>query len=109
MQVFAENLQNNEVLCTAHHQEDQLETVLLQLLRGAGPKGLAAMSAFAPFAQGYHARPLLNVSHELILNYAKENNINLDYRTRVMTIRNLIAIFCAMNYSHIEKTFSQSL
>lgn len=72
---FAEILQANETLCTAHHQDDQLETVLLQLLRGAGPKGLAAMSDFEPFAKGYFARPLLTLTHDLILTYAQENKL----------------------------------
>jgi tRNA(Ile)-lysidine synthase len=74
-QYFAEILRPDEILCTAHHEDDQMETVLLQLLRGAGPKGLAAMSAIAPFAQGFHARPLLSVAHDLILNYAKEKHL----------------------------------
>ena len=69
---FAQNLKPSEILCTAHHQDDQLETVLLQLLRGAGPKGLAAM----PELQHQHARPLLTISHDLILNYAQENNLS---------------------------------
>lgn len=72
---FAEILQTNEILCTAHHQDDQMETVFLQLLRGAGPKGLAAMSAFEPFAKGYFSRPLLNSTHDLILNYAHDHNL----------------------------------
>lgn len=75
-QYFAEILQPNEILCTAHHQDDQMETVLLQLLRGAGPKGLAAMASMEPFAQGFHARPLLSIPHHEILNYAKAHALN---------------------------------
>ena len=60
------DLAPEEILLTAHHQDDQLETVLLQLLRGAGVAGLSAMPAIAPFAAGQLARPLLGVArHEL--------------------------------------------
>lgn len=75
---FANHLMPDEILCTAHHQNDQLETVLLQLLRGAGPKGLSAMPSQEKFAKGILARPLLEVSHDLILKYAQE--YQLDYR-----------------------------
>ncbi len=50
------------MLLTAHHEDDQLETVLLMLLRGAGLAGLAAMPELAPFAGGFLARPLLTRS-----------------------------------------------
>ena len=52
-------LAEGEVLLTAHHADDQLETVLLQLLRGAGVAGLAAMPAVAPLGRGLLVRPLL--------------------------------------------------
>jgi tRNA(Ile)-lysidine synthetase-like protein len=55
-------LQPGEVLLLAHHADDQLETVLLQLLRGSGLPGIAAMPAIAPFAGGFLARPLLSRS-----------------------------------------------
>jgi tRNA(Ile)-lysidine synthase len=61
---LASLLQPGEVLLTAHHEDDQLETVLLQLLRGAGVAGLSAMPQVAPFAAGSLARPLLEVTHQ---------------------------------------------
>jgi tRNA(Ile)-lysidine synthase len=60
--LLAGALQAGEVLLTAHHEDDQLETVLLMLLRGAGVAGLAAMPELAPFAGGFLARPLLTRS-----------------------------------------------
>ena len=58
--LLAEQLQPGEILLTAQHEDDQLETVLLQLLRGAGVAGLAGMPDIVPFARGWHARPLLS-------------------------------------------------
>ena len=55
-------MQPGEVLVTAQHRDDQVETLLLQLFRGAGVAGLAAMPAIAPFGPGRIARPLLDVS-----------------------------------------------
>jgi tRNA(Ile)-lysidine synthase len=59
--LFAAELGEGEALLTAHHQDDQLETVLLQLLRGAGVAGLAAMPPLTVFARGVLVRPLLSV------------------------------------------------
>jgi tRNA(Ile)-lysidine synthase len=58
---FRAELASGELLLLAQHQDDQLETVLLQLLRGAGPAGLAAMSVLAPCGAGELLRPLLGV------------------------------------------------
>src|SRR5271155_4070774 len=53
---------DSECLLTAHHREDQAETVLLQALRGAGLKGMAAMPGCRVFGKGWHARPLLDMA-----------------------------------------------
>jgi len=58
------------MLLTAHHQDDQAETLLLQLLRGSGVAGLAAMAPVKTFAQGWHARPLLDFSRAQLKEYA---------------------------------------
>lgn len=63
-------LQSADVLLTAHHREDQAETVLLQLLRGAGSAGLAAMPAHTSLGAGVLARPLLAVPRQALRNYA---------------------------------------
>ncbi|MGL5947774.1 MAG: tRNA lysidine(34) synthetase TilS [Aeromonas sp.] len=49
-------------LLTAHHQDDQLETLLLALKRGAGVRGLAGILPQQPYAGGYLMRPLLGIS-----------------------------------------------
>ncbi len=62
-------------LLTAQHRDDQSETVLLQLLRGAGAMGLSGMPLIAKFGQGWHARPLLAISQDNIIEYAQKNQL----------------------------------
>ena len=69
-------LSKNEVLCTAHHQEDQSETFLLQLFRGSGVAGLASMPKKKSFADTFLYRPFLNISKQLIVDYATKNNLD---------------------------------
>ncbi len=69
-------LNKNEVLLLAHHQDDQAETVLIQLLRGSGVKGLAAMPLKQDFSQGLLCRPMLNFIREEIQSYAVEHDLN---------------------------------
>ena len=64
-----------DCLLTAHHQDDQAETLLLQLLRGGGPHGLAAMAARAPFGAGWHARPLLAFARAELRRYAQQHDL----------------------------------
>jgi len=68
--MLASLLPAGDVLLTAHHQDDQAETLLLQLLRGAGPHGLAAMPEQKTFADGFLARPLLGFSRSELQVYA---------------------------------------
>ncbi len=69
-------LKSREVLLTAHHRDDQSETLLLQLLRGAGPAGLAAMPVLRNNHGMQHARPLLEISRAELLSYAKAEHLN---------------------------------
>jgi len=75
-QLFAKLLAANDMLLTAHHQNDQAETVLLQLCRGAGPQGLAAMPQIKSFSHGLHARPLLDVTRDDLQQYAIHHQLN---------------------------------
>lgn len=61
MEAFAEAITDGEILALAHHREDQEETVLLKLLRGAGPHGLAGMRAWRPLGAGSIWRPWLEL------------------------------------------------
>lgn len=73
---LARLLPANAVLLTAHHQDDQAETLLLQLLRGAGVPGLAAMPAVASFAGGRLMRPLLGFARAALAEYAAAQELH---------------------------------
>jgi len=73
--MFKKSLQANEVLLTAHHLQDQAETVLLQLLRGAGPKGLAAMPTIKSLGAHRLLRPLLTEERGTLEAYAKKHQL----------------------------------
>lgn len=72
---LAAMLRDGERLHTAHHRDDQLETVLIQLMRGAGLPGLAAMPARAPLGYGLHLRPLLGFDRAELEGYAREHGL----------------------------------
>lgn len=62
-----------DAIITAHHQDDQAETLLLQLIRGAGVKGLASMPEANSVNRLY--RPFLPLSRQIIHEYALHNNL----------------------------------
>lgn len=63
-QALRQQLAPNGILLTAHHADDQLETLLLALKRGSGLTGLAGIAACQPFAPGILLRPLLPFSRQ---------------------------------------------
>ena len=75
-----------DFIVTAHHEDDQAETLILQLMRGAGVKGLASMAAIDPVRR--LLRPLLGITRQQLHDYAKlhaiawcddESNVNTHY------------------------------
>lgn len=69
--VFDKYLSANDVLLTAHHADDQTETLLLRLMRGTGPRGLAAMAKTRALGDGILHRPLLHFSRAELEAYAQ--------------------------------------
>ncbi len=68
-------IRRGEALLTAHHDDDQLETMLLQLMRGAGLAGLAGMPERAPFGRGWHLRPFLGLTRAQIEGWARAQGL----------------------------------
>jgi tRNA(Ile)-lysidine synthase len=68
---FRQHLPAGALLALAHHADDQSETVLLKLLRGAGPEGLRGMRALRRFGTGRLWRPLLELPRAQLAAYAQ--------------------------------------
>lgn len=72
---FSAQLHDGEWLLLGQHRDDQAETVLLKLLRGAGPEGLGGMRALRPFARGWLWRPLLDLSRAQLQDYVGQHQL----------------------------------
>ncbi|EDP59108.1 cell cycle protein MesJ [Vibrio sp. AND4] len=75
-QALAKHIQAGDLLLTGQHADDQVETFLLALKRGSGPKGLSSMAESMPFADGTLVRPFLTVKREQIEAVAKEQGLD---------------------------------
>jgi tRNA(Ile)-lysidine synthase len=72
---FSDLLPGRDMLLLAHHMDDQAETLLLQLLRGAGVDGLASMPVVRDWGSGWIGRPLLSYTRQQIETLARERGI----------------------------------
>ncbi|MBC3437391.1 tRNA lysidine(34) synthetase TilS [Pseudomonas sp. BW16M2] len=72
---FEKRLGVGEVLFTGQHRDDQAETLLFRLLRGAGLRGLSAMPQQRPLGQGSLVRPLLRLSRQQLQAYADRHGL----------------------------------
>jgi tRNA(Ile)-lysidine synthase len=74
--VFVEVTRANEVLLTGQHRDDQAETLLFRLLRGAGVRGLSGMPRQRRLGKGYLLRPLLDATRADLEAYAAEHQLS---------------------------------
>jgi tRNA(Ile)-lysidine synthase len=105
----------DDVLMLAQHREDQLETVLLQLFRGSGLRGLSGMPESVAFGAGIMLRPLLNTPKQAISDYAHAyqlswiedpSNQSNDYDRNFL--RNAVVPLLKQRWPAIDKTVARS-
>lgn len=100
-----------DIIAVAHNQDDQAETVLMRIIRGAGLNGLSAMKA----KNGKITRPLLSISRKEILDYLKKNKLkyridksNTNTKFTRNAVRHKLIPFLEKNFNFsIKKTLSQ--
>lgn len=106
-----------DAVLTAHHLDDQAETVLLQLLRGAGPRGLAAMAAWhrPPGWRAAQLRPLLGVPRRAIHAWALAQGLawiddesNADPRYRRNALRHEVMPLIARHFPGHAATLARA-
>jgi len=69
-------LKPGDCLLTAHHSDDQAETLLLNLMRGSGVDGLSAMPEHRPLGAGSLQRPLLGFQNSMLRDYLADKGID---------------------------------
>lgn len=68
-------LEQGATLLTAHHADDQAETLLLNLMRGSGVDGLSAMPEHRPLGNGFLQRPLLGYENRDLITYLERHEV----------------------------------
>ena len=104
-----------QMLLTAHHRDDQAETLLLHLLRGAGPSGLAGMAALGAFAAGWIGRPCLELSRTELGQYCRQRDrtwivdpSNADVRLRRNRIRHEVLPRLDQHWSGVSQVLARA-
>ena len=108
-------LEPGDVVLTAHHLDDQAETVMLRLLRGSGLRGLAAIPVCKRFGTGWLARPLLDVSGASLRSYTLatglpwvEDTSNFDTRFDRNYLRHEVMPKLAQRWPGMSKTLCRA-
>lgn len=74
-EAFLSIVEEGDCLLSGHHEDDQAETLLLNLMRGSGPAGLAGIGARNAFGRGLLLRPMLGISSSAIEDYARRHEL----------------------------------
>jgi tRNA(Ile)-lysidine synthase len=114
-QAITEKLGKGAVVLLGHHADDQLETLLLQLKRGAGINGLTAMGGSKKLYGLHLIRPFLEISQQQLLDYAEKHNLrwiednsNQDNRFDRNFLRNQIIPQLQARWPELAKTAGRS-
>ena len=75
-QAVARMLGDGEMYLTAHHAEDQAETLFLNLMRGSGIEGLAGIPVLRDLGRGWVARPLLDVHRQELVRFLEDRGVS---------------------------------
>jgi tRNA(Ile)-lysidine synthase len=113
---FEENLKQHETLLLAHHLDDQLETLLLRLMRGASVQGLSAIPVSRALGSEQLLRPLLPLTRRELVDYAQANELawveddsNLDISFDRNYCRHSVLPVLAKRWPNYRESWSKSL
>lgn len=114
-QAFEKHIRQGDVLVTGQHIDDQVETFLLALKRGSGPKGLSSMAKVMPFSGAHIARPMLSVTRTEIEAHARgmgltwvEDESNQDVRFDRNFIRHQVTPVLTERWPSFRESVSRS-
>ncbi len=114
--IFDEVLETGDMLLLAHQLDDQLETFLLRLMRGAGSQGLSGMPVLRSLGQAILFRPMLSFTRDEIAEYAQEQNLqwvedgsNLETRHDRNYLRHRVLPLIAQRWPDYQLSWSKSL
>ena len=113
--VFSEHVERDQWLLCAHTRDDQAETLLLQLFRGTGIKGAAAMPAESAIGEGLLLRPLLHCSRKDLRTWLQalgrewiEDPMNRDLRLARAYLRSEVMPLIRRYWPHAEATLARA-
>ena len=73
---LSSSCKEDEAIILAHHLDDQIETFVLRMMRGASIKGMSVMSKSTLINEKIFLRPLLDISKDIITAYTKKNSLS---------------------------------